>query len=83
MQKMILSEPIYNITSMRHALSGIADQRGKIARLLETGALILLRRGLYVSRRDLDPLCLAGSIYGPKWGRSLEMRIFSVRIRQP
>lgn len=64
MQKMILSEPIYDITSMRHALSGIADQRGKITRLLETGALILLRRGLYASRLNIDPLCLAGSIYG-------------------
>ena len=67
MQKMILSEPIYNITAMRHALSGIADQRGKIARLLETGALILLRRGLYASRLNLEPLCLAGSIYGPSY----------------
>ena len=67
MQKMSLSEPIYDITSMRHALRGIADQRGKIARLLENGALISLRRGLYASRRDLDPLSLAGSIYGPSY----------------
>jgi hypothetical protein len=52
---------------MRHVLRGIADQRGKIARLLESGALILLRRGLYASRRNLDPLCLAGSIYGPSY----------------
>ena len=67
MQKMILSEPIFDITSMRHALRGIVDQRGKIARLLETGELISLRRGLYASRRNLDPLCLAGSIYGPSY----------------
>ena len=67
MQKMSLSEPIYDITSMRHALRGIADQRGKIARLLENGALISLRRELYASRRDLDPLSLAGSIYGPSY----------------
>jgi hypothetical protein len=67
MQKMILSEPIFDITSMRHALRGIVDQRGKIARLLETGELISLRRGLYASRRNLDPLCVAGSIYGPSY----------------
>lgn len=67
MQKLTLSEPIYDVTFMRHVLSGIADQRGKIARLLESGELILLRRGLYASRRNLDPLCLAGSIYGPSY----------------
>jgi hypothetical protein len=67
MQKLMLSEPLYDVTSMRHVLRGIADQRGKIARLLESGALILLRRGLYASRRNLDPLCLAGSIYGPSY----------------
>lgn len=67
MRKMILSEPIADITSMRHALRGIVDQRGKISRLLETGELISLRRGLYASRRNLDPLCLAGSIYGPSY----------------
>lgn len=33
---MILREPIYDITSMRHALSGITDQQGKVARLPET-----------------------------------------------
>ena len=67
MQKLTLSEPIYDVTFMRHVLSGIADQRGKIARLLESGELILLRRGLYASRRNLDPLCLVGSIYGPSY----------------
>lgn len=45
----------------------MADQRGKIARMLEAGELISLRRGLYASRRDLDPHCLAGSIYGPSY----------------
>jgi hypothetical protein len=35
--------------------------------MLESGELIPLRRGLYASRRDLDPHCLAGSIYGPSY----------------
>jgi hypothetical protein len=67
MRILIPNEPIMDSGSMRHVLSGIADQRGKIARLLETGELISLRRGLYASRRDLDPHCLAGPIYGPSY----------------
>ncbi len=67
MHYIIQNEPIFDMTSMRHALKGVVDQRGKIARLLKSGALISLRRGLYASRRDLDPICLAGSIYGPSY----------------
>jgi len=67
MQFAIPNEPILNMGYMRHALAGVADQRGKIARLLGTGDLISLRRGLYASRRNLDPLCLAGPIYGPSY----------------
>jgi hypothetical protein len=52
---------------MKGALSGNADYRGKIARLVESGQLLSLRRGLYTTRKDLDPLCLAGSIYGPSY----------------
>lgn len=63
----IPAEPILDMGYMRHVLTGVSDQRGKIARLLETGELISLRRGLYASRRNLDPLCLAGSIYGPSY----------------
>ena len=53
--------------SMRHFLEGVTDQRGKIARMLSSGELISLRRGLYVSKRTLDPHCLAGPIYGPSY----------------
>lgn len=67
MQTKIPNEPILDMGSMRHVLAGVADQRGKVARLLETGELISLRRGLYATRRNLDPLCLAGSIYGPSY----------------
>ena len=67
MQKIAPDEPLVDTGYMRHVLAGVSDQRGKIARLLETGELISLRRGLYASRRDLDPFCLAGSIYGPSY----------------
>lgn len=52
---------------MRDALAGLVDWRGKVARMLSTGELISLRRGLYASRRDFDPRCLAGPIYGPSY----------------
>lgn len=67
MQIELPSAVILNSVQMRAALGGMADQRGKIARMLEAGELISLRRGLYASRRDLDPHCLAGSIYGPSY----------------
>ena len=67
MQKIFPSEAILDSVQMRAALAGLADQRGKIARMLQSGALIPLRRGLYATRRDLAPHCLAGSIYGPSY----------------
>jgi hypothetical protein len=67
MQSSFINEPILDIVRMRHALPGFANQRVKIARLLESGELISLRRGLYASRRDLDPHCLAGPMYGPSY----------------
>lgn len=67
MQLSLPSEPLLDTVRMRHVLKGLADPRGKIARMLEAGELIALRRGLYASRRDLDPHCLAGPIYGPSY----------------
>lgn len=67
MHPLIINEPILDIVRMRHALRGFGNQRVKIARLLESGELISLRRGLYASRRDLDPHCLAGPMYGPSY----------------
>jgi hypothetical protein len=52
---------------MRHLLPDISDRRGKIARLLKSGELIPLRRGLYASRRNIDVLGLAGPLYGPSY----------------
>jgi hypothetical protein len=67
MQTTFPNEPILDTVRMRHALVGLADQRGKIARMLEAGELISLRRGLYAGRGDIDPHCLAGPIYGPSY----------------
>lgn len=67
MHSIIPNEPILDSLRMKHALEGVADRRGKIARMLDAGDLTSLRRGLYVTRRDLDPRCLAGPIYGPSY----------------
>jgi hypothetical protein len=58
---------IVDMVRMRDLLRGTSDVRGKIARMLKSNDLIQLRRGLYASRRDVDPRCLAGSIYGPSY----------------
>ena len=67
MHASIPSEAILDTVRMRDALAGLADWRGKVARMLGTGELVSLRRGLYASRRNLDPRCLAGPIYGPSY----------------
>lgn len=67
MQITLPNEAILDTVRMRDAVGGLADKRGKIARMLESGELILLRRGLYAGRRDLDPNGLAGPIYGPSY----------------
>lgn len=67
MQTTFQTEPLLDTIRMRDTLGGLADQRGKIARMLESGELISLRRGLYASRRNLDPHSLAGAIYGPSY----------------
>ncbi len=58
---------ILDTLRVKELLTGVSDRRGRIARLLDSGELIALRRGLYATRRDLDPLCLAASIYGPSY----------------
>jgi hypothetical protein len=61
------SDGILDTVRMRDALAGLADWKGKVARMLGTGELVSLRRGLYANRRDFDPRCLAGPIYGPSY----------------
>ena len=67
MQIELPADAILDTVRMRDVLAGLADWKGKIARMLITGELVSLRRGLYASRRDIDPRCLAGPIYGPSY----------------
>jgi predicted transcriptional regulator of viral defense system len=52
---------------MKDILGDVHDKRGKIARMIDRGELIQLRRGLYSTRGDVNPLCFAASIYGPSY----------------
>jgi hypothetical protein len=67
MQAKLTNDTILDTVRMRHVLAGLADWKGKVARMLGTGDLVLLRRGLYTTRRDFDPRCLAGPMYGPSY----------------
>lgn len=59
-------EPIIDTLRMKELLRDTIDKRGKIARMVDSGELIQLRRGLYATR-DLDPFAVAASIYGPSY----------------
>lgn len=61
------SDAIVDSLGMKEWLGKVSDKRGKIARLLHTGELLQLRRGLYATRRGIHPYCLAASIYGPSY----------------
>ncbi len=60
-------EPIIDSLRMKEWLCDASDKRGKIARMIHAGQLLQLRRGLYATRRDIHPYCLAASIYGPSY----------------
>lgn len=59
--------PIVDSLRMKDLLGDLRDKRGKIARMISCGELFQLRRGLYATRRDISPYCLAASIYGPSY----------------
>ncbi|MDD2237897.1 MAG: hypothetical protein PHG65_11895 [Kiritimatiellae bacterium] len=59
--------PVVDALQMKSLLGNMSDKRGKIARMIRSGDLFPLRRGLYATRRDLDPLSLAASLYGPSY----------------
>lgn len=59
--------PVMDVLQMKALLADAGDKRGKIARMIHSGDLFQLRRGLYATRRDLNPLCLAASMYGPSY----------------
>ena len=63
----IYSEPLVDSLRMKELLKDTADKRGKIARMIQSGDLIQLRRGLYATRPELNPLCIAAGIYGPSY----------------
>ena len=65
--KQVHSEPIIDSLRMKELLKSTADKRGKIARMIQSGDLIQLRRGLYTTQHDVNPLCLAAGIYGPSY----------------
>ncbi len=60
-------EPIVDSLRMKELLGDLSDKRGKIARMIHSGELVQLRRGLYATRRDLNPYCLAATICGPSY----------------
>jgi hypothetical protein len=61
------SEAIIDTLRMKEWIGDVSDKRGKIARMIHTGELLQLRRGLYATRRGIHPYCLAASIYGPSY----------------
>jgi hypothetical protein len=61
------SGKIIDSLRMKDILGDLRDKRGKIARMIHSGELIKLRRGLYATSRNINPLCFAASIYGPSY----------------
>lgn len=59
--------PIVDSLRVKEHLSNISDKRGKISRMIHSGELLQLRRGLYATQSDINPYCLAASIYGPSY----------------
>ena len=59
--------PIVDSLLVKDHLRNISDKRGKISRMIHTGELLQLRRGLYATQSDINPYCLAASIYGPSY----------------
>ena len=62
-----LPDPIIDTLRMKDWLGNVSDKRGKIARMIHAGEIFQLRRGLYATRRDIHPYCLAASVYGPSY----------------
>jgi hypothetical protein len=59
--------PIVDSLRVKELLINVSDKRGKISRMIHSGELLQLRRGLYATQRDINPYCLAASIYGPSY----------------
>lgn len=48
-------------------LKSYASPKARITRLLKSGSLVKLRRGLYLDTTDISPYALAPVIYGPSY----------------
>ena len=48
-------------------LSAYANPRNKIARMVSSGELVVVRRGLYATDRAIPGHCLAPCVYGPSY----------------
>lgn len=48
-------------------LKSYASPKARITRLLKSGSLVKLRRGLYLDNTDISPYALAPVIYGPSY----------------
>ncbi|AEJ20777.1 type IV toxin-antitoxin system AbiEi family antitoxin domain-containing protein [Gracilinema caldarium] len=58
---------ILNSLSVMDSLKKYASPKARLTRLLKTGKLIQIRRGLYVDERTISPRVLAPLIYGPSY----------------
>ena len=61
------ASPLLSHGQLKDALAAYANPRMKISRMLASGALIPLRRGLYLRDRTVDPQALASAIHGPSY----------------
>ncbi len=61
------ASPLIFHGQLKDSLAVFGNPRMKISRMLASGELISLRRGLYLRDRAVDPLSLAAPIYGPSY----------------
>jgi hypothetical protein len=61
------SSPLISHGQLKDALAAYGNPRMKVSRMLATGELIPLRRGLYLRDRTVNPLALAPAIHGPSY----------------
>lgn len=61
------ASPLLSHGQLKDALRAYGNLRMKISRMLASGELTPLRRGLYLRDSTVNPLALAGAIYGPSY----------------
>lgn len=63
---------VFDYVQLTHALTGYANIRGKIGRLIASGEIIRIKKGFYafpdyLTRSPLNPCVIANMIYGPSY----------------